>query len=1045
MIGFEDDTFDDDFDDGRMNPFPGLRSFEPDEDHLFFGREKQIDELLARLQRTRFLAIVGTSGSGKSSLIRSGMIPSLYSGYMVGAGSNWRVALFRPGDDPIGNLAESLNTPEVLGVDEDVIDMNRSMLEVTLHRSANGLVDAVRQARVPKHENILVVVDQFEEIFRFKRSLTAKKSRDEAISFVRLLLAAADQDEIPVYIVITMRSDFIGNCTEFEGLAEELNDGQFLVPRMTRDERRTAIVGPVAVGGAEISPRLVLRLLNDVGDDPDQLPIMQHSMMRTWDYWEDHHGEDEAIDLRHYEAIGTMHEALSQHAEEAYRELDAKQGVLAERMFKLLTDSRGVRSPRQLSEICEVTESEPEEVIEVIEHFRQPGRSFLMPPSTVEISGSTVIDISHESLMRAWTRLKAWVEEEAQSVQIYLRLSRASALHQEGKVGLWRDPELQLALNWKEETRPTRTWAERYDPAFERAMVFLDASRRNRDQELARREELQARRLRRARLIAILVGSLGFVAAVVAVIAIQKTAEAQQERQAALVAQSEAEHQRGLADEQRVIATEQKEVAEEQREVAVVAEAAAVDARFEAEEQREVAVEQRSLAVSNEKEANVQREKAVESQQVAEEQREVAVTQRGIAEVAQTEAEASEKRAQRLRRLAIARRVAVESTRLLDAGAPELPALLAREAYEVNLRDEGPPHNPALDRALRGSLEELRGARRFTDFHDGVRAVILSENGKRAIAAGDDGTIRIWDPTPGAESLATTLEVGNPVRSMALAPQGQELVVGTMDGRVLVFDLGAPASAPRLLREHAGIVGAVVFDSAGGILASGGADGMVYVGPVDGAHTESRSFGVAVRALAVDPSGKKLAVGGDVGGIEIWNLANPDESAVGISWPIPVRSLAISPDGAFLAAGDADGGLHVWNLENPGDEGKDLTGHVAGVTGLRFHPDGELLASSSLDRTVRLWNVQVDSPEPLELVGHRSWVWGVGFSEDGSTLASASADRSVRLWTTKTDDLAGEICRRVKRNLDQEEWSQYLAELPYEDTCPDAGSDGVAQ
>src|SRR6185295_14728852 len=122
--------------------------------------------------------------------------------------------------------------------------------------------------------------------FRFRQSRQIANSRDEAVGFVKLLLEAAGQYDVPIYIVLTMRSDFIGDCMDYPGLPEAVNDGQYLVPRMTRDELRSAINGPVAVGGGEIAPRLVLRLLNDLGDDHDQLPILQHALMRTWDYWE---------------------------------------------------------------------------------------------------------------------------------------------------------------------------------------------------------------------------------------------------------------------------------------------------------------------------------------------------------------------------------------------------------------------------------------------------------------------------------------------------------------------------------------------------------------------------------------------------------------------------------------------------------------------------------------------------------------------------------------------------------------------------------------
>jgi hypothetical protein len=177
------------------------------------------------------------------------------------------------------------------------------MLEATLRRGTRGLIQAVRQARLPEHDNVLVLVDQFEELFRFRRSRQVENSRDEAVAFVKLLLEAVTQSELPIYVVLTMRSDFIGECMDYPGLPEALNESQFLVSRMTRDELRSAITGPIAVAGARITPRLVLRALNDIGDDRDDLPLLQHALMRTWDHWAAL-GRRKAIDLPHYEAVG---------------------------------------------------------------------------------------------------------------------------------------------------------------------------------------------------------------------------------------------------------------------------------------------------------------------------------------------------------------------------------------------------------------------------------------------------------------------------------------------------------------------------------------------------------------------------------------------------------------------------------------------------------------------------------------------------------------------------------------------------------------------
>jgi hypothetical protein len=260
------------------------------ENHLFFGRDGQNDTLLELLGENRFLAIVGTSGCGKSSLVRAGLLPDLNSGFMAKAGSRWRIAICRPGGNPTGNLAIALNRP-VISVNETAekseetdLTISTAITEAILHRSSFGIVDVFRRHRSHKQENLLVLVDQFEELFRFKESSGFANAHDEAAAFVKLLLKAAEQPEIPIYIVITMRSDFLGDCAQFRDLPEEINKSQCLIPRMTYEQRQQAITGPVGVNGAEIVPRLVQRLLNDMGDDPDQFPVLQHALMRTWDY-----------------------------------------------------------------------------------------------------------------------------------------------------------------------------------------------------------------------------------------------------------------------------------------------------------------------------------------------------------------------------------------------------------------------------------------------------------------------------------------------------------------------------------------------------------------------------------------------------------------------------------------------------------------------------------------------------------------------------------------------------------------------------------------
>ena len=155
---------------------------------------------------------------------------------------------------------------------------------------------------------------------------------------------------------------------------------------------------------------LLTRLVNDVGDNPDQLSILQHALNRTWARWQDEGDDKEPLDLRHYEAIGTMAHALDQHAEEAYaRARRRRRQRICEKLFKALTDKatdpRGVRRPTSLRDLCALADATEAEVAEVIDVFRDPSRSFLMPPAGEALAGESVIDISHESLMRVWRRL----------------------------------------------------------------------------------------------------------------------------------------------------------------------------------------------------------------------------------------------------------------------------------------------------------------------------------------------------------------------------------------------------------------------------------------------------------------------------------------------------------------------------------------------------------------------------------------------------------------------------------------------------------------
>ncbi|HRW98432.1 MAG TPA: High-affnity carbon uptake protein Hat/HatR, partial [Cyclobacteriaceae bacterium] len=266
-----------------FNPFPGLRPFTIDESHLYFGREGQVDEILVKLAAHRSVTVMGYSGSGKSSLMHCGLVPVLYGGFMTQTGPHWHIIAARPGTSPIGNLTEAIVKYQVDNglIEKTDTDIHRAIINSVLRSGPDGLVEVARYIQNKRSENIFFMIDQFEELFRYDDAIDDYSN--DATAYVNLILNAVHQTKVPVYVAINMRSDFIGDCSAFTGLTQMINDSNYLVPQMTRDQKRMAIEGPVAVGGGRISQRLVKKLLADIDNHQDQLPILQHALMRTWD------------------------------------------------------------------------------------------------------------------------------------------------------------------------------------------------------------------------------------------------------------------------------------------------------------------------------------------------------------------------------------------------------------------------------------------------------------------------------------------------------------------------------------------------------------------------------------------------------------------------------------------------------------------------------------------------------------------------------------------------------------------------------------------
>ncbi len=996
------------------NPYPGLRSFGPGEEGLFFGRASHVDELVRRLGETRFLAVAGGSGSGKSSLVRCGLAGALRRCRLDGV-RDWRIATCRPQEDPIGHLLRALGASEVLGAAgtargaagaaggtaeeaaaSDVVAEEAAGASTVPIASSAALIERLRRARLPPEAGLLVIVDQFEELFRFRHNLQIEGADRSAASYVGMLLAAVRQHDLPIYVVLTLRAEYLGHCTEFPGLAEAINDGQYLVPRMTRAERRDAIVGPAMAAGAEVAPRLVDRLLDDVGDNPDQLSILQHALMRAWDEYASSAVPGEPFDLRHYEAIGTMAQALSLHAEEAWLELgDVRRQAICEILFKAITEKdpegHGIRRPLRLGQIADLAAASEDQVCEVIEVFRRPGRSFLMPPSPAPLHAGRVIDISHESLMRIWDRLLEWVEEEARGAQTYRDLARDSARYHRGEGGLYRDPQLQLALNWRREAEPNEAWARRYDPAFERAMIFLDYSDKARQEGIARRARLRRRQIRRLQIF-------------IAILAVSCL-------------------------------------------VALYNFMSATSARAQAEDARDLAQEERRLAVEARGQAEAARQRAVElherttqlNKRLVRQRRATASAQRQADDLAEQVASGGEERA-RLDRVTGAQALAMQS--LLPSNDPQLAALLAVEAHRT-LESHGEVWDGDLHDALWAAYGRLAPDESVRARHPGgVTQVALTAAGDALFTAGTGRRVAAADLT--VTALAVLLgRLRHAVTALAVDAGGRRLAAGSELGDLVTWDLGVGAgksSARQLVecrkKDDCGAVTALAWS--GTLLAAGGRGGVRLWDLAAGGEPRAAagaSLAGEPRDLAWSAGGGSLA-SATADGLWLWPAGadvEPEQRRAGEDFRAVAFGEHPVASSDWLAAGRGDGTVVLWL---PDGTQRELAAHREAVSALAF--GGRLLAPGSLDRSVKVFDLDQLDAAPIVLRDHLGPVTGVALTGDGRRLASAGGE-TVRVVTIEVATLAGELCRRLaRRQLTAEEWQEHIPGVEYRPTCPPA-------
>jgi energy-coupling factor transporter ATP-binding protein EcfA2 len=515
-------------------PYTGLRSFTEEESLYFKGRDLQVDQITALLEQNKFLMVTGASGEGKSSLIYAGLIPNARAGFFKARYSNWVIADFRPERTPVTNMAIAL---------AEKFNSNPATVETELRRGYSSLIDLYtnssffldeenavqdisdQQAKDQRRKaaNLLIIVDQFEEFFTNPENFFHETPSKDSQIVVNLILETARiaiKRNLPVYVVCTMRSDYIGQCSAFRGLPEYIGFSQFFVPRLKRKDLKQVIEEPALLSGIRISQRLIERLVFDIAEGVDQLPILQHALSRIWMAAD--MGNDE-LDLIHYAMVGGMPEGelpdedlarfrkwfcelplnhqgfyrdtglskiieihaniLYENAWEYYNSRHPERPITqqaAKRIiaisFSCLTkidNSRAVRNRMSLEEITgiiNVQELSSKVIGEVLNIFREEGNSFIRPfktedPATHKLEPGTVLDITHESLIRNWNKLNQWANREFEFYSTFLDFQKQlNRWKNSGKSRGYLLPigPLSYFENWYKNCKPNEGWIMRY-------------------------------------------------------------------------------------------------------------------------------------------------------------------------------------------------------------------------------------------------------------------------------------------------------------------------------------------------------------------------------------------------------------------------------------------------------------------------------------------------------------------------------------------------------------------------------------------------------
>lgn len=1045
-------------------PYRGLESFQPEHAEWFHGRERLTTALVSRVISRRSeggpVIVVGPSGSGKSSLLRAGLIPTLAQSRNV-APMTWTSVLTTPGAHPMAEFAKRLESLDP----------------------------------VPR-DGQLIVVDQFEELFTLCTSETERRE------YIAALCAVASRPGPATSVVLGMRADFYPQASRYPELVCALQEAQIVVGPMTADEVRQAIVEPARQARLDVDDGLVELLLRDIaprrGDLPGEahdvgaLPLLSHALLATWQ-----RAQRGRLTIADYQATGGISGAIACTADAVYDLLTERQRDIARHLFLQLVHlgDRAADTRRRVP-YAEIM-SDDDEVAQVLDLFVE--QRLL----TVD---ADAVDITHEALLSAWPQLRGWIDSDRADLRVHRQLAHDARVWSEAgrdQGGLYRGGRLATAQDWSA------------DPAHRRNLSlleheFLDASvaQQASDQRSRQRRTRQLRRLVAALTVLVLVAG-----ALTAYVFRQRTdAIAQRDmaisRQVAGEANQLRDHDVALAMQLSLAAYRISPTSE--------ARASLLDTTGNSAATRILSQEGATQTIAFTPDGRVMAaggtDTTVQLWRLGDNPRAVRLGQplRGPTDTVYSLS--FDRSGTRL-----AAGGGDKAVRLWDVSDPAQPSLLgaplagARNTiYSVAFSPDGRVLAAAsADKDVH--LWDISDSRRpvplapLTGFTNYVQSVVFSPDGHTLAAGGADGTVRLWDVTdltrpvllgvpltgaarkvlavaisPDGRTLAAgsadknvyTWDIadrvvaqpvgsalsgaGSWVNAVAFSPDGRTLAAGSSDNNVRLWTLATRTTSHLL--PHPGPITAAVFTDDGNTLATGAADGVVRLwvipGPVMADAIDSVfnvQFGPDGTVLAtasgaadgqfrlwdvkdsrrprmlgkpvtnphagnhfigtadLSPDGRTLAAGGLDGRVQLWDIEDPahpvplGEPLSGRFSPPEYLAFSFSSDSRLLAFSGEDNAVWLWDISDrmrPRPVSRPLTGPTNYVYSLAFSPDNKTLAGGSLDKTTWLWDVSdIHHTKPVAtLTGPANYVYSVAFSPDGKSLAVGSADKSVRIW-----------------------------------------------